>query len=192
MELGSRSLKVTEVVLKMRKIAIEITKTMLLDSRSAVRLAAIEIVENIGRSRLGPDRTDIPLKDRIVEERQEMLGFVEKNNLISKETDRHILSAYEDLLFGWWAQQDVPDEKSLPLLNQFTYDSEYRIFRYYTSRWDITEDVCNKLKDAPSKDRWPWVVDNLMQRKWHLTVEDFRKDAASLNQKYATVEAIVA
>ncbi len=191
MEFGSRYLKVTEEVLKMRKTAIEITKTMLLDSRSSVRLAAVEVVDNLGKSRLGGERTDIPLKDRIVEERLEILGFIEMNNLIAKETNMHILSAYEDLLFRWWAQQVVPDEKSLPLLNQFTYDPEYRIFRYYASRWDITEDVRNILREAPLKDRWSWVVDNLMQRKWHLTVEDFRKDAASLNQKYATVEAIV-
>ena len=191
MVFGSRYLKVTEEVLKMRKTAIEITKTMLLDRRSAVRLAAIEIVGNLGKSRLGRDRTDIPLKDWIVEERQEMLGFIEKNNLIAKETDLHILSAYEDLLFRWWAQQVVPDEKSLPLLNQFTYDSEYRIFRYYTSRWDITEDVRSKLREAPSKDRWSWALDNLMERESHLTIEDFKKDAASLNQKYPTVEAIV-
>ena len=188
---GSRSLKVTEEVLKMRKTAIEITKTMLLDRRSSVRLAAIEIVDNLGIGRLGDDRTDIPLQDRIVEERLEMLGFIEMNNLIRKETDRHILSAYEDLLFRWWAQQVVPDEKSLPLLSLFTYDPEYRIFRYYASRWDITEDVRNILREAPSKDRWSWVVDNLMERKWHLTIEDFRKDATSLNQKYATVEGIV-
>ncbi len=192
MEFGSRYLKVTEEVLEMRKMAIEITKTMLLDSRSSVRLAAIEIVNNLGKSRLGHDSTDFPLKDRIVEERQEMLGFIEMNNLITKETERHILSAYEDLLFRWWAQQVVPDEKSLPLLNQFIYDPEYRIFRYYTSRWDITEDILNILREAPSIDRWSWVVDNLMERKWHLTIEDFRNDAASLNQKYATAEAIVA
>ena len=34
-------------------------------------------------------------------------------------------------------------------------------------------------------------MDNLMERESHLTIEDFKKDAASLNQKYPTVEAIV-
>lgn len=190
MEFGSRSLKATDSVLKMRNKAIEIAKKMLLDSRSIVRLSAIEIVEDIGRSHFGPGISDIPLKDKIIEERQDMLEFIDQNNLVDKEGDLNVLSSYEDLLFSWWARKDVPDEKILPLLNKFTYDSEYRIYRYYTSRWDISDDVHDRLKTAPSEGRWGWVVDNIMQRKWQLTVDDFQKDAESLNHKYSTSESI--
>lgn len=185
MQFGSRALKATEAVLLMRNKAIEIVKRMLLDKRPEVRLSGIDVVEDIGSCHKGPGvSSDIPLKDKITAEKREMLEFIAKHHLISKETDQHVLSAYEDLLFSWWARQNVPDEESVPLINQFKYDSEYRIIRYYTSRWDITDDVRDKLKDAPSKDRWPWVVDNIMQRKWHLTPEDFEKDAVALNKKY--------
>lgn len=191
MEIGSRALRATDSVLAMRNKAIEIVKVMLLDSRPALRLAAIEIAEDIGRSSFGPGISEIPLKDKIVKERQEMMEFIDYNDLIGKETDRKVLSSYEDLLFGWWAHQDVPDEKILSLLKKFKYDAEYRIFRYYTSRWDIGDDVSEKLRSAPSKDRWPWVVDNILQRKWKLTIADFEKDAISLNSKYPTSEKIV-
>ncbi len=191
MQFGSRALKATNLVLSMRNKAIEIAKAMLLNIRSEVRLAAVDVVENIGGCHFGPGTSsDIPLKDKIVCERQDMLKFIDSNKLIENETNWQVLSSYEDLLFGWWARQDVPDDKVLPLLNRFNYESEYRIFRYYTSRWDISDDVRDKLKDAPLKDRWPWVVDNIMQRKWHLTIENFEKDATSLNEKYPAAENI--
>lgn len=191
MQIGSRALMVTEQVLSMRNKAIEIIKKMLLDSRPEIRLAGIDVVEDIGRCHSGPGTSsDIPLKGKIIEERQEILDFIGQNGLIVKETDRHVLISYEDLLFSWWAHQNVSEEKSLALLNQFKYDSEYRIIRYYASRWDITDDVRDKLKDAPIKERWPWVVDNFMQRKWHLTIDDFEKDAIALNKKYPSPENI--
>lgn len=191
MQFGSGTLKAIEPVLSMRNKAIEIVKAMLLDYRSEVRLVAIDVVENIGRCHFGLGiSSEIPLKDKIIEERQEMIGFIESNNLVEKETNWQVLSSYEDLFFGWWAHQDVPDDRVLPLLNKFNYDSEYRIYRYYTSQYDISDDVRDKLKDAPSKDRWPWVVDNIMQRKWHLTIENFEKDAISLNEKYPKAENI--
>ncbi|MCX5679054.1 MAG: hypothetical protein NTY76_08165, partial [Candidatus Omnitrophica bacterium] len=170
---------------------IEIVKSMLLDKRSELRLAAIEIADDIGRSNFGAGIPEIPLKDKINIERQEMAEFIYNNDFISQETDRKVLSSYEDLLFGWWAHQDVADEKILSLLGKIKYDAEYRIFRYYTSKWDIGDDVREKLKDAPSKDRWPWVVDNILQRKWNLKVEDFKKDAAALNDKYPSPAEII-
>ena len=190
-QIGSRVLNVTDSVLLMRNKAIKIVKTMLLDDRSEVRLAAVEVVEDIGRYHFGPGvSSDIPLKNKIVEERQDMLKFIDSNNLVGKEASWQVLSAYEDLLFGWWARQAVPDDMVLPLLDKFNYGSEYRIFRYYTSRWDISDDIRDKLKDAPSQDRWRWAVGNIMQRKWHLTVDNFEKDAISLNKKYPKAEDI--
>ncbi|MFH1698656.1 MAG: hypothetical protein ABH882_06340 [Candidatus Omnitrophota bacterium] len=192
MQFGTRALQATEAVLVMRNKAIEIVKGMLLDARSEVRLAAIDVVEDIGRCHFGPGvSTNIPLRGKIAEEKQEMLEFIAQNNLIKKENDRHVLSSYEDLLISWWAHQDASDEKTLTLFNQIKYDSEYRIFRYYKSRWDISDDVRGQLKNAPTKDRWPWVVDNIMQKKWHLTVEDFEKDAIALNEKYSSPVEIV-
>lgn len=121
MQFGSRALKITEPVLLMRNKAIGIVKGMLLDARSEVRLAAINVVEDIGRCHFGLGiSSDIPLKDKIVEERQEMLEFIDRNNLVGKEANWQVLSSYEDLLFGWWARQHVPDDKVLPFLNKFT------------------------------------------------------------------------
>ena len=191
-QFGSHALKATEQVLLMRNKAIEIVKGMLLDARPEVRIASIDVAEGIGRCHSSPGvSSDIPLREKIVEERHEILEFIGKNDLISNESDRQVLSSYEDLLFGWWARQDVPDQKSMALLNQFMYDSEYRIIRYYTSRWDIVGDVRDRLKDAPTENRWPWVVDNIMRRKLHLTVEDFEKDAIALNKKYPSPNNIV-
>lgn len=191
MQFGSRALRATDQVLIMRNKAIEIIKHMLLDERAEVRLAGIDVAEDIGRCHSGPGvSSDIPLKDKIGLERQEMLDFIDQNSLVAKEKDRHVLSSYEDLLFSWWAHQDAPDEKTLLILSQIGYDAEYRIIRYYTSRYDITDDIRNKLKTAPVENRWHWVVENIMQRKWHLTVDDFEKDAIALNIKYPDPENI--
>jgi len=185
MQFGSRALRATDQVVSMRNKAFQIVKEMFLHLDSNVRLAAIDVVENIGVCHFGPGVSgDIPLREKIVQERQEILDFIEKNDLIRKETDLCVLSSYEDLLFSWWARHEACDEKALALLGQFKYDPEYRVIRFYTSRWDITGDVREVLKDAPRDDRWKWVVDNIMQKKWHLTIEDFEKDATALNKKY--------
>jgi len=191
MQFGSSALEATEPVLSMRNKAIEIVKTMLIDSRPELRLSSVDVVENIGRCHFGPSiSSDIPLNYIIIEERQKIMEFIESNNLIEEETNLLVLSSYEDLLFMWWTRKDVPDDRVLALLNKFNYDSEYRIYRYYMSKWDISDDVRGKLKDAPSKDRWPWVVDNIIKRKRNLTIENFEKDAVSLNEKYPKAENI--
>jgi hypothetical protein len=123
-----------------------------------------------------------------------MIDFVAQEKLLDQEKDWTVLSAYEDWLFSWWARQEVEDEKILPLLSKFPQDPEYRILRYYVSRWDIDIEgsVIEKLKIAPTKERWNWAVDNIMERKGHLKVEDFQKDAEILNKKYTTPSDIVA
>ncbi len=188
---GSTALPATDSVLSMRNEAIEITKTMLMDERPAVRLAAIEIAGKIGKA-FGQGVANLPLKDKIAAERRGMLEFISRNNLVGKEADRRVLSSYEDFLFARWAHQDGPDEMVLSLLDKFGYDLEYRIFRYYTARWDIGDDIRDTLKSAPSKDRWPWALENIMQRERHRTIEDFREDAILLNTKYSTPESVVA
>lgn len=192
MQFGSRALRATEQVLSMRNKALQIAKEMMLYSDPKVRLAAIDVAEDIGVCHFGPGASsDIPLKEKIIQERQEILDFIEKNDLIKKEKDLCVLSSYEDLLFSWWARHEACDDKALGLLSQFEYDPEYRVIRFYNSRWDITGDVREVLKDAPRDDRWKWVVDNIMQKKWHLTIEDFEKDALALSKKYQSAENIV-
>ena len=193
MTIGARVLRVTAVVLNMRNKAIDIVKKMMLDNRTSIRLAAIDVVDNIGKGFMGAGAGEKPLKDRIIEEKKDILDFIESNHLIDNEKDWSILSAYEDLLFVWWAgDSDIPDDKVVPLLHKFVYGPEYRVYRYYSSRWDISENIMDKLKDAPSKnERWKWAVDNIMQRKWHLTVDDFEKDAESLSCKYSATQDIV-
>lgn len=190
-EFGSQPLKAIKPVLLMRNTAIEIVKKMLRDTRTEVRLAGIDVAGEIGHCYGGPGvSSDIPLKNKITEEKKELLEFISSNNLITQENDRHILSAYEDLLFNWWAHLNAPDEKILALLDKIKYDAEYRIIRYYTSRYDITDDIRQKLKAAPTEKRWNWVVDNIMQRKWSLSLEDFEKDASELNNKYTKSEDV--
>ncbi len=186
MEFGSRTVRATDAVLTMRNKAIEMVKTMLLDTRSTVRLAATKVAEDIGRSAPGHVHSGIPLKSKIIEERQEMLEFIDSNKLIDREKDWSVLSSYEDLLFSWWTRQVVPDDKVVPLIYKFTYDSEYRIYRFYASRWDLSDDVHDIIKVAPSEGRWNWAVENIMQKKWHLTIDDFEKDAKFLSHKYPT------
>lgn len=186
-EFGSRALNATDEVLAMRSEAIEMTKRMLLDTRLAVRLAATKVVEGIGKT--APSQTsDVPLADKITEERQEMLEFIDSNELIDREKDWSVLSSYEDLLFSWWARQVVPDDKAVPLICKFAYDSEFRIYRFYNSRWDLSDDVQEIIKIAPSEGRWNWAAKNIMGKKWYLTIDDFEKDAKFLSHKYSTAQ----
>jgi hypothetical protein len=193
MEVGSRVLNANEAVIGMRNKAINILKNMLQDSRAQVRRYAIEVIEDIGRMRFGAGSSQIPLQGKIDAENIEMIDFVAQEKLLDQEKDWTVLSAYEDWLFSWWARQEVEDEKILQLLNKFPQDPEYRILRYYVSRWDIDIEgsVIEKLRIAPTKERWNWAVDNIMERKWHLKVEDFQKDAEILNKKYTTPSGIV-
>jgi hypothetical protein len=193
MTFGAKVLKVTDPVLNMRNKAIDIVKMMLTDNRVSLRLASIEIIEDIGKGCMGSGASGTPLSDKINEEEKEMLQFISDNNLIGEEKDWRVLSAYEDLLFHWWASyENIPDDIVVPLLRKFVYGPEYRIYRYYSSRWDVTENILEKLKDAPSKkERWKWAVDNIMQRKWHLTPDDFDEDAKILKKIYSDPVNIV-
>jgi len=193
MTFGAKVLRVTDAVLNMRNKAIDIVRMMMLDDKVPVRLAAIEVVDDIGKGCMGAGASETPLNDKINEEEKGMLKFIKDNNLIDKEDDWSVLNSYEDLLFSWWASyKNMPDDNVVPLLRKFVYGPEYRIYRYYSSRWDVTDNVLDKLKDAPhKKERWKWAVDNIMQRKWHLTVDDFKKDAELLSHKYPTAEKIV-
>lgn len=190
---GSRILVANDIVRKMRDKAIVIVKKMLLDKLLEVRLAAIDVIGAIGENHFGPGSiaNDFPLSAKIDEERRGILEFIDANSCIQKETDYQILSAYEDLIFSWWGLQKVPDEISLKLLGMFQYTPEYRIYRYYSSRYDISGDVMSKTKQAPLKERWTWVVHNML-KKWDLQVADFNIVANDLNEKYNSAEYIVA
>ena len=194
MTIGSRLLKVLPAVITMRDAAIEVLKKMLVDARPSVRKVAIDVIEDIGRTHMGHSVGKIPLTERIQEEKRGFVKFVQSNGLIEKEENWGVLSAYEDWCFAWWARQEVPDEEIIGFFSKFPHDPEYRLIRYYTSRWDLRmkEGLEKKLSEAPIENRWHWAVDNLMERKWHLEVKDFVEDAKYLDTKYSSAERILA
>ncbi|MDP8263036.1 MAG: hypothetical protein P9M13_07015 [Candidatus Ancaeobacter aquaticus] len=191
LEIGSKVLNMTDHVIKMRDTGVLIIKKMLKSKHAFVRIKAVEVIESIGKGYMGLGPTTIPLKDKIIAEREDILCFIVNENIVDNEKELDVLSTFEDLVFHFWARKDVPDEIIVPLFDKFTYTPEYRIFRYYSSRWGICGDVKPQLGSVPpSKERWNWAVDNLLHSNINLKPEDFTKEVIFLNQKYSTPSSI--
>lgn len=190
MEFGERHLLNHPKVIEMRNKAISVVRKMLFHSDVNFQTAAINISEEIGKARMGHiSAKDMPLACRFVEERKIIVEEVSK--LINTTTDFRLLSDIQDMLLGWWARETPGAENGLPLLRSFPKSPEYEIFRYFSSRLEILEDFSEIEPKAPETNRWSWLVENFMQKRWKMTVEDFDRPVRDLENKYKSPEEIV-
>jgi len=152
--------------------------------------AAIDVSEQIGRTRMGSvSPKEMPLADRFIEERKSIISEVSK--LISLEADFQLLSDIEDMLLGWWARETPGSENAIPLLRSFPKSPEYEIFRFFSSHIEILENFAELERKAPNTNRWSWLVENVMQKKWKMTAKDFVRPVQELDRKHSTPEKIV-
>ena len=190
MEFGERHLLNHPKVIEMREKAMLIVQKMLFHNDVNFQTAAIDISEEIGKTKMGHiSAKDMPLAYRFVEERKFIIEEVAK--LIKPTTDFRVLSDIQDMLLGWWARETPGAENGIPLLRNFPKSPEYEIFRYFSSRLEILEDFSEIEPQAPQENRWSWLVENFMQKRWKMTIDDFDRPVRELDNEYKTPEAIV-
>ncbi len=188
MEFGERALLAIPAVIEMRNRAIGVTDKMLSAKNPNLKVAAIEVLKDLGVSRMGHiNQNEIPLSEKISEERSMSIPKIKK--LISEERDYRVLCHAENLLIEWWAQQKPGHDGALDVLRVFPRNPEYLAFRYLYSPEYTIEDV-SKLEKAPSIERWKWFVENVMMRRWSIKPEDFKSLLPLLSEKYNSKEKV--
>lgn len=187
-EFGERALLNIPAVVQLREKAMGILKKMFESQAREFKLAALEVAENLGRSKrsLTLDK-DIPLTIKFPEERKAITQSIK--DLIKPDVDMDLLSSIEDLLVKWWAQQVPGTEGVNEILRVFPRSPEYLTYRYFTSREFGVDDFSEIETKAPTTGRWSWFVHNIM-RKWDMTADDFKPIVEKLNTKYTTNEKL--
>jgi hypothetical protein len=184
---GEKVVRPTKEIVEVRDKALDVLKRMLRSELLEVKLAGIKAAEEIGTSRggVGP-RGTLPLSGRIAKEREEIIDEIGK--LISKDADFLLLGEIEDLFVRWWAMEMPGTNKVEDYLGKFPRETEYIVYRYFTSPEYIVKDFTSMEKEAPKKGRWVWFVHNVMHNKNYHHMNYFEPEAKILNEKYGTEE----
>ncbi len=189
MEFGERPLQNNPKVIQMRDAAIALLERLLAQSNIEYQLCAIDVVSDIGKTRMGHiSASQVPLAERFIQEKNRMIDKI--GHLIHANADFRLLSDIEDLLLHWWSQDAPGVEKITELLKAIPRSPEYELFRYFSSRLDIVQSFEEVSKDAPQTNKWPWLVENVMSKKWHLKPSDFSRPIQQLNQENSSAELI--
>jgi len=185
---GEITLADTSEIRGIRDKALQILKKMITQSSLDVKIKGIYVAGKIGKTIWRIKEKDIPLADKIVTEREEIVDEI--GEIISPETDFQILNAIEHLFLEWWAQKKQGTDKCRDYLSDFPQDIEYRVFKFFVSDF-LVEDFESIEGQAPEEKRWNWFVDNFMYRPITLESEGFQTLVESLNEKYNAEDLVI-
>jgi hypothetical protein len=174
-----------------RDTALNVLKSMLRHPSLEVKLAAVDVAQQIGRSIMGHVvETDVPLATKVSRERKEIVK--ELSNLVFPEADFSLLSAIEDAFLKWWAQQKGGADEVEGHLSKFPRSPEYLVFRCFVAPEYVVKDFDSLKAQAPEKGRWSWFMDHVYKHNDLLThqPESFRDLAEPLNNKFKTRDAV--
>ena len=190
MEFGEMaSLDVPEVH-KLRDNALNLLKQMLEHPSPEVKLAGIQIAEDIGRRWGGKNpEKKLPLAHRIAKDREEIVEVI--GNLISAEGDFKILNGIETLFLRWWAQEVPGTDRVADYLRDFPRSPEYIACRLFVSSDSVIENFEEIENQAPKKDKWKWFIDKFMHKIFYLKPEDLQPLVENLNGKYSGCHQIL-
>jgi hypothetical protein len=185
---GTVALKVNPELISTRRKAITIVKTMINHQNLNLRLSAIEITSNIGRTH-SISEYGLPLATEVSNERNELI--LELSNHISIDEDFRVLYKIEKLFLIWWALEKEGTKEVRHFLKKFPQNVEYIVFKYFYSIDFVIEDFSLLESKAPKENKWEWFIDTYSHKSLKLKSEDFKHLAVSLNTKYVTDVQIV-
>lgn len=189
-EFGEKALLDLPEVHKLRDNALNLLKQMLKHSSLEVKLAGIQIAEDIGRRWGGKNpEKKLPLAYRIAKDREEIVDVI--GNLISTEGDFRILNGIETLFLRWWAQEVPGTGRVADYLRDFPRSPEYITCRLFVSPNYVIENFEEIKNQAPQKDKWKWFVDKFMHKTFYLKPEDLQPLVEKLNGKYSSSHQIL-
>ncbi|MBD3227663.1 MAG: hypothetical protein GF329_05700 [Candidatus Lokiarchaeota archaeon] len=151
-----------EKVDKYRDKGMEILKKIIFHNNPNVQKIGIEIINDIGHEALSDDSNFLK---RILSDKKQAISWLKK--LIHDKTQFTSLSAIEDVLIRYWANNDIYPELSTEIaeiLRKYPRSPEYIIFRYFVAHDVIISDFTQIEKDAPETNRWSWLVHNHFRR----------------------------
>ncbi|MEN6552214.1 MAG: hypothetical protein ABFC34_04920, partial [Methanobacterium sp.] len=182
------SLKASPELIYTRRKAIEVVKTMLNHHNLNLRLSAIEIINNIGRTH-SISENGLSLATEIRNERSQLIN--ELSNHISIDEDFQVLYNIEKLFLEWWALEKEGTDGVSELLKKFPQNIEYIVFKYFYSIDFVIEDFSLLESKVPKEEKWNWYINNYLHNSLKLKSEDVKHLAISLNNKYASDVQII-
>ncbi|MDY0128739.1 MAG: hypothetical protein RBR63_00865 [Methanosarcina vacuolata] len=180
------SLEANSELISTRRKAIAVVKTMLNHHNLNLRLSAIEIINNIGRTH-SISENGLSLATEIRNERGQLID--ELSNHISIDEDFRVLYNIEKLFLEWWALEKEGTDGVSELLKKFPQNIEYIIFKYFYSVDFVIEDFSLFESKVPKEER-NWYINNYLHN-FKLKSEDVKHLAISLNNKYASDVQII-
>ncbi|SDM42287.1 hypothetical protein [Sediminibacillus halophilus] len=188
-QFGVSVVQVSDEVVRMREKCIEIIE-YLVNSRLENNIVKIieSICHEIGAMSFGKSEPEEKsLKEVIEQERKKLVELLGNKLLESKDISVNII--IERILIYWWAGQYSGCEFAESYLLQFKRDGKYLFAKYYVDvdyRVFSFEEIA---KLAPSKERWDWFVDEVMQNT-NDRRDDSRRIAEVLHSEIKSVKAL--
>lgn len=185
-----KALKDTEETRKYRDQAINVLKIMLTHTTVRVQLTALELVKSIGLTHGFREELSVPLKDKIILERNDILEYIYQSNIINK--DSFVLhEKLEDILLYAFANYEGC-EKALEIAESIDRSPEYFFCKLHSH---------NSYLNLIIEDFEQFKIDiNAAENKWHFLVEyedrakrktTFENIISNLLHKFDTEEKVV-
>ncbi len=184
--IGARPLRDIPEVHNLRDSGIQIFKTLL--CKEQYIKAALAIAEHIGDRSHSIGQQDLPLSQRIDNDRVVVLE--ELGKLKIDQLPIPILSELEDLLMNWWLGDKGGTEAALDIIKRLPKTSLYLFYRHYIPSRYIVYDIDDVLDMIDHDDKWKWWVQNKSIKAWDNDDDGLMIVATQLSSTYDTIEKL--
>jgi hypothetical protein len=184
--IGSQCVSNTPIINSLRDLGIKIFQIIL--SKKGCLNYALEIAEDIGKVPFANSPERLPLYQRIIEDRQTVIGDLSKLDL--NRLDITNLSRLEDALARWWLTEVEGTERVADLLMRINRSTFYLLIRHWIPSNYLIYDFAEILAKAPKSNRWKWWCNNKIDRTWSHDESDFADLVRMLSDEYTTKEQL--
>ena len=190
--IGEKSLFLTDTVRDLRERGLQLIEMLIQSEELKFNLAAVTISKNLGKTHFNQTaEKDLPINRLISSEREKLLELIGEK--ITHYTDIHLISNIENLFIKWWALEKLGTDKVDFYLSEFPNDLEYRTVRYFISPdyagFNFSE-VQSKILNK--KNRWDWISENVLNKTYDSTVDDYNDFVKELDREFQNENQIIA
>ncbi len=175
--------------IELRERAICILKKMLNHHIYTVQIEAIKIIKDIGRINSISSKInfkELPLYKQISIELEDLIELILQ---LSKKTENlKVLSSIEEIFIHLWVWDSKRFNKVEKYLIEFPRSIEFIFYRHLTNPRHTLEIISNKIKSAPSENRFKWLNENFGYKSIDEPKKYYYTILHKLNNKYISLD----
>ena len=183
---GARPLRDIPEVQQLRDCGLKIFKILL--NNNNYMTAAFEIAEHVGDADHRIDSGQLPLAQRIKQDREAVLSEIKKLDLDSLHLP--IVSKLEDLLMHWWLTDQEGADEAVDILKKIQRKPLYLFIRHYIPSRYIVYDFDELFSRSPTDDKWKWWCHHEGKLTWQADDEELKELTEQLAKVYSTVDQL--